>query len=203
MGGCCCRYSRDSCDCNYQSSRCCCRVYCFPSCLGCWCGMFNKRREQSNALSSMQYISSSASAGILVVSSLEASTPDTYQAPPMPLPYERQVASCDKCGSHQCRESESHVHSMTEGINFPAKCQNLKPCNLSLQMIDKKLESPEIVIKEEEDVCPICLEGYNKENPRIITNCEHHFHLACVMEWMERSDNCPMCYQESFMDESF
>lgn len=73
---------------------------------------------------------------------------------------------------------------------------------------------------DSEDVCPTCLEGkflcvtffcttyflvytsinkvmecaeYNLENPKIVTQCSHHFHLGCIYEWMERSDTCPMC----------
>lgn len=36
---------------------------------------------------------------------------------------------------------------------------------------------------------------YSIENPKIVTKCEHHFHLACILEWMERSDTCPVCDQ--------
>lgn len=38
---------------------------------------------------------------------------------------------------------------------------------------------------------------YVAENPNIITGCEHHFHLSCILEWMERSDACPICDQVS------
>ncbi|XP_022880859.1 E3 ubiquitin-protein ligase RNF115-like [Olea europaea var. sylvestris] len=50
-------------------------------------------------------------------------------------------------------------------------------------------------LQDEEDVCPTCLEEYDSENPKIITKCDHHFHLACILEWMERSDTCPVCDQ--------
>ncbi|MFS7985756.1 putative transcription factor C2H2 family [Helianthus anomalus] len=46
---------------------------------------------------------------------------------------------------------------------------------------------------EDEDVCPTYLEEYTSENPNIITKCSHHFHLGCIYEWMERSENCPVC----------
>uniref|UniRef100_A0A7N0UDV5 RING-type E3 ubiquitin transferase n=1 Tax=Kalanchoe fedtschenkoi TaxID=63787 RepID=A0A7N0UDV5_KALFE len=46
---------------------------------------------------------------------------------------------------------------------------------------------------DEEDVCPTCLEEYGEENPKITTQCNHHFHLACIYEWMERSSSCPVC----------
>ncbi|KAE9590309.1 putative transcription factor C2H2 family [Lupinus albus] len=37
------------------------------------------------------------------------------------------------------------------------------------------------------------LAEYTKENPKIMTKCSHHFHLGCIYEWMERSDNCSVC----------
>lgn len=56
-------------------------------------------------------------------------------------------------------------------------------------------------LPEDEDSCPICLDEYDKENPRIDTVCEHHYHLGCILEWMERSDNCPMCDKEILFNE--
>lgn len=55
---------------------------------------------------------------------------------------------------------------------------------------------------EEEDVCPTCLEEYTEENPKITAQCSHHFHLGCIYEWMERSDNCPVCGKEMEFSES-
>ncbi|CBI27321.3 unnamed protein product, partial [Vitis vinifera] len=46
---------------------------------------------------------------------------------------------------------------------------------------------------EDEDVCPTCLEDYTPENPKIVTQCSHHFHLGCIYEWLERSQTCPVC----------
>ncbi|CAI8619467.1 unnamed protein product [Vicia faba] len=57
-----------------------------------------------------------------------------------------------------------------------------------------KLGEP-INLVEEEDGCPICLEEYDDENPKLTTKCDHHYHLACILEWMERSDTCPVCAQ--------
>ncbi|KAI0510038.1 hypothetical protein KFK09_010638 [Dendrobium nobile] len=55
------------------------------------------------------------------------------------------------------------------------------------------LENSIMLATDEEDVCPICLEEYNAENPRIITKCKHHFHLSCILEWFERSNTCAIC----------
>lgn len=49
------------------------------------------------------------------------------------------------------------------------------------------------VHEEEPDVCCICLEEYNADNPMFRGECRHHFHLSCLMEWKQRSNSCPMC----------
>ncbi|GFP84374.1 E3 ubiquitin-protein ligase at3g02290 [Phtheirospermum japonicum] len=42
---------------------------------------------------------------------------------------------------------------------------------------------------EDEDVCPTCLEEYTIENPKIITKCSHHFHLGCIYEPIEETQD--------------
>jgi len=49
------------------------------------------------------------------------------------------------------------------------------------------------LVEDDEDVCPTCLEEYEEENPKIEGKCGHDFHLACIYEWLERSELCPMC----------
>ncbi|CAI9768799.1 unnamed protein product [Fraxinus pennsylvanica] len=67
-----------------------------------------------------------------------------------------------------------------------------------------KVEMMPLYIKpsSDEDVCPTCLEDYTPENPKITTQCSHHFHLCCIYEWMERSDTCPICGKEMEFSES-
>ncbi|GLU06312.1 hypothetical protein SLE2022_233550 [Rubroshorea leprosula] len=55
---------------------------------------------------------------------------------------------------------------------------------------------------EDEDVCPTCFDEYTPENPKITTRCSHHFHLGCIYEWLERSENCPICGKEMEFCES-
>lgn len=56
-------------------------------------------------------------------------------------------------------------------------------------------------LQEFGDVCPTCLELYTPENPKIVTKCGHHFHLACIYEWLERSQTCPVCFRPMKFDE--
>lgn len=47
----------------------------------------------------------------------------------------------------------------------------------------------------EEDSCSICLEPFNSDDPATITSCKHEYHLHCILEWSQRSKECPICWQ--------
>lgn len=44
------------------------------------------------------------------------------------------------------------------------------------------LTGANISTTEQEDGCPTCFEDYTAENPKIITKCNHHFHLSCILD---------------------
>ncbi|XP_072982323.1 E3 ubiquitin-protein ligase RHF2A-like [Typha latifolia] len=46
-----------------------------------------------------------------------------------------------------------------------------------------------------EDACSICLEAFCESDPSTVTSCKHEFHLQCILEWCQRSSQCPMCWQ--------
>ncbi|KAL9336434.1 hypothetical protein Peur_070922 [Populus x canadensis] len=46
-----------------------------------------------------------------------------------------------------------------------------------------------------DDACSICLEEFCESDPSTVTNCKHEFHLQCILEWCQRSSECPMCLQ--------
>jgi hypothetical protein len=43
--------------------------------------------------------------------------------------------------------------------------------------------------------CPICLGGF-EEIPSIKTSCDHSFHEECLVSWLHREMNCPVCRTE-------
>ncbi|GLT38511.1 hypothetical protein SLA2020_127560 [Shorea laevis] len=47
-----------------------------------------------------------------------------------------------------------------------------------------------------DDACSICLEEFSESDPSTVTNCKHEFHLQCILEWCQRSSQCPMCWQD-------
>ncbi|KAF8388049.1 hypothetical protein HHK36_026715 [Tetracentron sinense] len=46
-----------------------------------------------------------------------------------------------------------------------------------------------------EDACSICLEPFNCGDPATATTCKHEYHLQCILEWSQRSKECPICWQ--------
>ncbi|KAK9139699.1 hypothetical protein Scep_009380 [Stephania cephalantha] len=49
--------------------------------------------------------------------------------------------------------------------------------------------------EEEDDACSICLEAFSSQDPATVTCCRHEYHLQCILEWSQRSKECPICWQ--------
>ncbi|KAJ0970279.1 hypothetical protein J5N97_023156 [Dioscorea zingiberensis] len=179
---------------------------------------------ESEPLSSANVVSS-VSAGVLVDTNLDTSIPDTYWAPPAPLPYDVGLACPQTLLSsfENCRNKTDYVPpadlqpprdavigDVSEGLDTSDSLEGSDNKNRTddgcepVKVIkDEPSKFCEPDMNEEEDVCPICLEEYDFENPRNITKCDHHFHLACILEWMERSDTCPVCDKIMMLDQTF
>jgi hypothetical protein len=50
--------------------------------------------------------------------------------------------------------------------------------------------------EEEENVCSICLDEFCDDDPIAETLCGHGYHLQCIMQWAQRSRECPLCFSE-------
>ncbi|KAM7277964.1 hypothetical protein ACFE04_005098 [Oxalis oulophora] len=46
-----------------------------------------------------------------------------------------------------------------------------------------------------DDGCSICLELFTSQNPATVTCCKHEYHLQCILDWSQRSKECPICWQ--------
>lgn len=148
--------------------------------------------EEHESLRSHDGAVSALTAEFLVDLGLDASTPDTYRAPPAPLPYDLVL------GYPQSTESESARETVSGGsFETLTTCEDLEESDCkaqanSLCVSPRKLEAPNfnepnvsvakeedicpnvsvaeenacpnVSVTEEEDVCPICLEGALPEN---------------------------------------
>ncbi|PWA56283.1 RING/U-box superfamily protein [Artemisia annua] len=206
MGGCCCCFSKGA---ELNSSP---RFYHYPI------------AEERQPLSSNSGVASALSTGLLVDTNLETSIPDTYRPPPAPIPYDvttnnprsplnnRETSGIKPEPPLQTNNTEP-VGEITisdgETVAKEAKGSDCKEIT-NIELVETKETETEIeksgelkkpsgpILPPEE--CPTCLEEYDEENPKIITKCEHHFHLSCILEWMERSDTCPVCDQEMIIN---
>ncbi|CAE6197354.1 unnamed protein product [Arabidopsis arenosa] len=48
---------------------------------------------------------------------------------------------------------------------------------------------------DSDDACSICLEPFTLQDPSTVTSCKHEYHLQCIIEWSQRSKECPICWQ--------
>ncbi|CAI0417217.1 unnamed protein product [Linum tenue] len=208
MGGCCCCSSKGA-ELNSTPA-----YYYYP-----------RAAEERIPLSAHHVAASTFSSGLLVDTNLDTSVPDAYRAPPTPMPFdvvigrpqtppEAQETCSDNRSDGTLQTANSGTAQETPGAgtqDASVKCEDAKDSDKTkagleidpveeLEVEISKPVGPFVPPTEEEDCCPTCLEEYDDENPRIITKCEHHFHLACIFEWMERSDTCPVCDKEMIFD---
>ncbi|KAL9273337.1 E3 ubiquitin-protein ligase-like protein [Drosera capensis] len=162
----------------------------------------------------------STTQGATVVTSTVAtdnSLSDMYRSPPRPLPYDVDpqyfrlqrdglVSRREKGSSHSHEETEPlrriDIDAVIESLTIAEKWNTTgedgsKEIRKSSVKLSSRKSAAEFAYvyssSEDEDVCPTCLEEYTRENPKIMTKCSHTFHLGCIYEWMERSENCPVC----------
>jgi len=59
---------------------------------------------------------------------------------------------------------------------------------------------------DKEEICPICLEKFNKNISKICTTpCNHIFHFYCLKKYVFQFNNltCPLCKKEYLKDNNF
>ncbi|XP_027341668.1 probable E3 ubiquitin-protein ligase RHB1A isoform X2 [Abrus precatorius] len=179
---------------------------------------YPRASDEHVPLSSHPGAASAFSGRLLVDTNLDTSSPDTYRPPPAPIPFNvttqtpplAQEIRGDKNNTslHSTNSNSNSIQEPVAGDNHgtSVKLEDLKESGCKVQTDleidsakDSEIELPKLgesINLEEEDACPICLEEYDAENPKLATKCDHHFHLACILEWMERSETCPVCDQD-------
>lgn len=66
-----------------------------------------------------------------------------------------------------------------------------------VKLVENRFASAAAFVEQDafDDACIICLEAFSQSDPSMATICRHDFHLQCILEWCQRSSNCPMCWQ--------
>lgn len=119
--------------------------------------------EERGPLTSHNGTASTFAAGLLVDLHLEASTPDTFRAPPAPLPYDvvfggppssadsesiKETISGGSLETLATHEDVEEADSKTQASSLPGSPQKSEVLKFNV-----------FTASEEEDTCPICLEG--------------------------------------------
>ncbi|XP_071727220.1 NEP1-interacting protein 2-like [Rutidosis leptorrhynchoides] len=51
--------------------------------------------------------------------------------------------------------------------------------------------------RNETNSCAICLHDFkNREEGRLLPNCRHVYHVACIDKWLIRNGSCPICRRD-------
>ena len=45
----------------------------------------------------------------------------------------------------------------------------------------------------DDNTCSICLMEYEQGDDLRYLPCQHHFHVACIDQWLEQNGTCPLC----------
>uniref|UniRef100_A0ACD5W851 Uncharacterized protein n=2 Tax=Avena sativa TaxID=4498 RepID=A0ACD5W851_AVESA len=134
---------------------------------------------------------------------------NTFRCPPRPLPYDdpqfthqtEQHPLVDKA-STQFQKANQLEQSKNADITSARTAQKADGSSLKAQSQGQKIGGTKVdVPSDSQDDCPICLEEYDYENPKIELQCNHKFHLGCIYEWMERSQSCPLCAKVMLFNE--
>lgn len=145
---------------------------------------YPRASEEHVPLSSPLRTPRAFSTGLLVDTNLDTSIPDTYRSPPLPMPYDVVLTSpltppvAQEIGSYKneaaAQTANSNTIQETACINTreaSAKCEGVdeSDCKKHTDFEVDTLKESEIELSkgvesavlpiEEEDVCPICLEG--------------------------------------------
>lgn len=107
----------------------------------------------------------------------------------------------DVCSGHFC-------HCLQK-VLFKSNIQHSAPNSNKTESKGNKVVSRKksnLILDDEEEeptVCPICLCEY-QDGDQICWSynkcCQHHFHSACGIAWLEKHSECPMCRAEYLVD---
>lgn len=98
------------------------------------------------------------------------------------------------------QQKATPLHVGLCGHTHLLKCKTENPAinNLMAKYIEQYTKAIRTIQKfykktqENKDLCPICQEAILNK-PSINLACKHIFHDNCIMQWMEKSNKCPMC----------
>jgi len=93
-------------------------------------------------------------------------------------------------------EEVPHASSIQESNQVHSKNASVAGNGLPIHIVSK---DEEINSHPQRRECTICFYDYVQGDQQISLPCFHHFHAACVGEWLCRSNECPTCRHPVFL----
>jgi len=93
-------------------------------------------------------------------------------------------------------EEVPHASSIQESNQAHSKNASVAGNGLPIHIVSK---DEEINSHPQRRECTICFYDYVQGDQQISLPCFHHFHAACVGEWLCRSNECPTCRHPVFL----
>ncbi|KAI3961063.1 hypothetical protein MKW92_026655 [Papaver armeniacum] len=112
---------------------------------------------------------------------------------------------CDRLLRMHRRGSEdlplSGLDGMITSLYALIRIQDLQglECLTTPATLSNAASNEKVKIKSEGDEnrnCPICLEVIREKDEKgtaNLPNCSHRFHFHCILKWIEKKQNCPIC----------
>eukprot|EP00045_Choanoeca_perplexa_P015897 m.206736 g.206736 ORF g.206736 m.206736 type:complete len:169 (+) comp17109_c1_seq1:91-597(+) len=82
------------------------------------------------------------------------------------------------------------------GLSETEQSSSKKPPTSTSFISDLDIVEPTKTELAEAVQCPICMAAYQAEDDLHELPCEHVFHVACIVPWMEQACVCPLCRYE-------
>ena len=96
-------------------------------------------------------------------------------------------------GVTDCQLESDYIELEREAFTFRSMVKNLK-----LQTFEEDIESNRSLLSSKtkftDDCCSICLCDFIRgDDVRVVPNCKHTFHAACLESWLKEKYSCPNC----------
>ncbi|KAK7328887.1 hypothetical protein VNO77_23018 [Canavalia gladiata] len=102
------------------------------------------------------------------------------------------IKRCNRRHHNQSQPSRPNNNGLVIDQDVPERSfDNNNPQRNLLSSFKYKKE---VVAKEGEEECPVCLSVYEEgEEVRKLPRCKHSFHVLCIDMWLYSHFDCPIC----------
>jgi len=85
-----------------------------------------------------------------------------------------------------------NFENMFENLNLNSENVNATDSNILNELPDTKIEDVTKLDNDKKN-CVICLEDFINGDEALFLPCIHLFHKACIKNWLEKNNTCPIC----------